>query len=43
MPEASSRVAASCGVAFTAPIAAAASVVPTAPDYDSGPTTIRGI
>lgn len=41
MPEASSRVPASCGVVFTALIAAAASVVPTAPEYDSGPTAIR--
>jgi hypothetical protein len=41
MPEASSRVAASCGVAFTALMAGAASVIPTGPEYDSGPTAIR--
>ena len=37
MPEA--RYA-SCGAAFTALIVAAASVVPTAPEYNSGPTAI---
>lgn len=41
MPEARYRVAASCGVAFTAFMVAAASLVPTAPEYDSGPAAIR--
>ena len=41
MPEAPYRVAASCGVAFTALMVAAASIVPTAPEYDSGPAAIR--
>ena len=41
MLEAPYRVAASCGVAFTALVVAAASVVPTAPEYNSGPAAIR--
>jgi hypothetical protein len=41
VPEARYRVAASCGVAFTAFMVAAASLVPTAPEYDSGPAAIR--
>ncbi len=41
MPEAPYRVAASCGVAFTVLMVAAASVVPTAPQYNSGPAAIR--
>lgn len=41
MPDASHRVAASCGIAFTALMVAASSVVPTAPEYDAGVATIR--
>lgn len=41
MPEAPHRAAACCGVAFTALMVAAASVVPTAPEYNSGAAAIR--
>jgi hypothetical protein len=41
MPDAPYRIAASCGVAFTVLMVAAASVVPTALQYNSGPAAIR--
>src|SRR5690349_16900957 len=41
MPEASYRIAASGGLAFTTLMAAAASVVPSAPEYNAGPAAIR--